>query len=199
MQDWCGLALCRQQQLCSAGSAAYTSATSVGSGSTLPEEDLTPLGNQGSVGKRCPQQWGFLVWESLLEQLSEVMADLQLSALPSRVPALAGPVGLGSAVGHLGQGGWEILTRAAGAAGGAWSPVLTPALTPWPFPGSWGCCRLPCTSLHEPAEDGSDRRQLGKGPFARCWDVIPLKMGVTNGLVNCMCGPGTCAARPIAQ
>lgn len=80
------------------------SPTSTGSDYPLPTADLTPLGNQGSVVRRHPQQWGSLISESLLEQMSIVMRVLQLAALPSRVPALAGPVGLGSAVGgHLGQ------------------------------------------------------------------------------------------------
>lgn len=116
--------------------------------------------------------------------------------LPSRVPVLAGSVGL--CCGETGAG-WEMLTKAAGTARGARSPALTPALTPWPFPGSWGCCQLPCASLRDPAEDGSDRHQLGRGPFAGCWDVTCLKVGVTNGFVNGVCGTGACAAGPLAQ
>lgn len=94
-QDWCGLTLC------GAGGAAYMSPSSVGSDGAA---DLTPLCSQGSVVRRGPRQWGSSVSESLPEQTSIVTGALWLAALPSGVPALAGPVGLGSAVGHLGQG-----------------------------------------------------------------------------------------------
>lgn len=66
-------------------------------------------------------------------------------------------------------------------------------------PGFRGCCWLPYTSLHELAEDGSDRHRLGQGSFAGCWDITPLKTGFTNGLMSRVCNTDPCAAGPLMQ
>lgn len=96
------------------------------------------------------------------------------------------------------QGGGEVPTEGAGAAG-SMEPLSCISTDTWPFPGSQECCWLPYTSLCEPAEDGSDRHQLGQGSFGRCWDITPLKTGFTNGLMSRACDTGPCAAGPLMQ
>lgn len=141
MQDCCGPVLCRHQQLCCARSAA-THLLTVWAPMTPSRHRPHSSQQPGPCAEGVPLSGGSLVSESLLEQMSAVLRALQ----PSLLCSCSGRIcRIWCCCSTWGRAGWEILTKAAGAAQGdigqpAWEDIVTPALTPWLFPGSWRCC-----------------------------------------------------------